>query len=185
VAVPTVALATLAWYTVGEPQRGITEAALQGEYENNDFEYEEKIDWEKTKMLMKIRTNLCVILQASALSVSCSRLHSLLSPHKGSCFSVSHDSPQTVCSIRRHACDLQNALTGEVVLQHVDRAKPHSCHLHPVAIQPSYLDIHLNGLRPGSVCRERASESQSRAHHIMSAGAAGMPARACYLGFRV
>jgi len=84
VAVPTVALATLAWYTVGEPQRGITEAALQGEYENNDFEYEEKIDWEKTKMLMKIRTNLCVILQASALAVPCCRLQSLLSPHKGS-----------------------------------------------------------------------------------------------------
>jgi hypothetical protein len=37
---------------------------LQDNYESGDFEYEEKLDWEKTKKLTKIRTNLCVILQA-------------------------------------------------------------------------------------------------------------------------
>ena len=37
--------------------------ALQDNYESGDFEYEEKLDWEKTKKLAKIRTNLCVILQ--------------------------------------------------------------------------------------------------------------------------
>lgn len=38
----------------------------QDNYEDQDFEYEEKIDWEKTKKLAKIRTNLCVILQVDS-----------------------------------------------------------------------------------------------------------------------
>jgi len=64
VAVPTCGLAVLAWYTIPEPKRGITEKALQSDYQAaEDFEYEEKIDWEKTKKLIKIKTNLCVILQ--------------------------------------------------------------------------------------------------------------------------
>jgi MFS family permease len=73
VALPTVALAALTWYTVGEPQRGITEAALQGEYNKEDFEYEEKIDWEKTKALVRIRTNLCVILQVRMQYPNCNK----------------------------------------------------------------------------------------------------------------
>jgi hypothetical protein len=42
---------------------------LQDNYESGDFEYEEKLDWEKTKKLAKIRTNLCVILQVGGLLV--------------------------------------------------------------------------------------------------------------------
>ncbi len=39
----------------------------QGKYDEADFEYEEKIDLEKTKKLFHIRTNLCVISQVRTL----------------------------------------------------------------------------------------------------------------------
>ena len=51
--------------------------ALQDNYESGDFEYEEKLDWEKTKKLAKIRTNLCVILQVGGLLVPTSSASAL------------------------------------------------------------------------------------------------------------
>ncbi len=81
---------------------------------------------------------------------------------------MSHDAPQTTCSIRRHACDLQHALTGAVVLQHVDLARPPQLSVasgrHPTLV----FGHHLNGLGPGPVCGKRASERQSRApsYHV-------------------
>jgi len=59
VAIPTLILAVVVWFTVPEPERGITEAALQGE----DVKYEEEMDWDKTKKLVKIRTNVFMIMQ--------------------------------------------------------------------------------------------------------------------------
>ena len=49
---------------VDEPRRGATEAALQGEFARADgFAYAESITWPQLKQVLRIPTNLLMILQ--------------------------------------------------------------------------------------------------------------------------
>ncbi len=64
VAVPTLALAALMMATTEEPARGGTEAALQAAWAAQpEFEYSERVTWPKVGALLRVRTNLLVILQ--------------------------------------------------------------------------------------------------------------------------
>lgn len=50
-------------FIVDEPRRGATEAALQGEFARADFAYAESITWYQLKRVLRIPTNLYMILQ--------------------------------------------------------------------------------------------------------------------------
>ena len=63
-ALPAIGAAALMMIVVDEPRRGATEAALQGEFARADgFAYAESITWPQLKQVLRIPTNLLMILQ--------------------------------------------------------------------------------------------------------------------------
>ena len=63
-ALPAIGAAALMMIVVDEPRRGATEAALQGEFARADgFAYAESITWAQLKRVLRIPTNLLMILQ--------------------------------------------------------------------------------------------------------------------------
>jgi predicted MFS family arabinose efflux permease len=64
VAVPAVLAATLMMFTTEEPPRGVTEAAVKKQLkETHDYVYSERITWAKVGKLIRIPTNVLLILQ--------------------------------------------------------------------------------------------------------------------------
>lgn len=64
VSVPTILLALLMLLTTDEPPRGVMEEALQEHYAAGEgFVYEEKIDAAKAFRILRIPSNLCLMLQ--------------------------------------------------------------------------------------------------------------------------
>jgi MFS family permease len=70
VGVPSVLIATLMVLTTRDPKRGAADVALQAAYEEEGFQYNANLTWSKFFMLCRIRTNLFMVLQVRAGSVT-------------------------------------------------------------------------------------------------------------------